>query len=118
MEWAYSAFNSCLAHVHRDSHMCTRAYITVSCVGDMTMFHVGHIGLEDPVWLCKLPECFLVHAQPWNLEVPVRVLGGGNHHRHSGLSGSPYRDTTATNLASVTFLSLRGRFQINFCPSL
>ena len=38
-------FKGCLAHAHRGSCMRTRAYI-VSCVGDVTMLHIGHVGLE------------------------------------------------------------------------
>lgn len=45
MEQASPVFRGCLAHAHRGSRMRTRAY-TVSCVGDMTMLHMGHIGLE------------------------------------------------------------------------
>ena len=59
--------------------MCTSAYTPASCVGDMTMMHVGHIGPEDPGCLCEVPECLLIQERPWNPEVPARVLGDGNH---------------------------------------
>ena len=48
MEQACPAFKGFLKRVHRNLHMDTRAYVAVSCLGDMTMLHIGYIGLEDP----------------------------------------------------------------------
>lgn len=45
MERVCPAFKGCLAHAHRGSRRRTRAYI-VSCVGDVTMLYIGHMGLE------------------------------------------------------------------------
>ena len=47
-----------------------RAYVAVSCVGNMTMLHINHIGLEDPGWLCKVPENLTVHTWLRNPEEP------------------------------------------------
>ena len=43
------------AHAYRGARLRTRA-VAASCVGNVTMLQVGHVGLEDPGWLRKLPE--------------------------------------------------------------
>lgn len=45
MERACPVFKDCLAHAYRGSRMRTRTYI-VSCVGHVTMLHIGNVGLE------------------------------------------------------------------------
>lgn len=45
MEQACPACKGCLAHAHRGSRVRSRTYIE-SCVGDVTMLHIGHVGLE------------------------------------------------------------------------
>lgn len=57
--------------------MRTGAYIAVPCIHHVSMLHIGHIGLEGPGCLCKLPKHLMVHAQPWNPEVPA--LGVARH---------------------------------------
>lgn len=63
--------------------MSTGTYAAVSCIDHMTMLHVGHIGIEGPGWLYKMPENLMSHVWPWNMQVPdpgmvrhfVKVLG-------------------------------------------
>ena len=59
-----------------------RVHTTASCIGDMIMLHVGHIGPDDPGWLCNLPEQLSEHAWTWYSEVPTTALCGGNHNRN------------------------------------
>ena len=46
-------------------------YVAAARVDHMTTLRIDHVGLEDSGWLCKLPECLIVHVRLWNLEVPV-----------------------------------------------
>lgn len=72
--------------------MCTGAYIAVSHVDHVTTLHTAIVGLEDPGWLCKLPECLMAHARQWNQEVPalpvashfpeLATLGDGDDNRN------------------------------------
>ena len=65
------------------------AYVAVPCVDYMTSLHAGHVGLEGPGWLCKLPERLMAHGQLWDTELLVlgvtrhfaKALGDGNVNR-------------------------------------
>lgn len=64
VEKACPAFKGCLAHEHSGSYMCKRAYVAVSCIGDVTMMNVDHKKLEDTGWIYKLLEYFSAHTWP------------------------------------------------------
>ena len=95
-----------LKAVHR---MRTRAYVDTPLIDYMATLHVDHVGLEDPGWPCKLPECLMVHAWTQNLDVPgsgvakhsarmLATLGAEN-----GNKGKPVR----TFLRNGTKLSIK-----------
>lgn len=82
LKWACPAFKGCLAHAYRDLCSCLCSHVIA--------LHVGHIGLKDPGWLCKLLEYLMSHPWPWNPEVPAlgvlrqfaEALGGGNDNSY------------------------------------